>query len=124
MDTTMKQYLPRTALAIALGLACVAAQGKTFKCLSNSRLDCPTTTDLGTSTLSGTSDVETTTFSGRGGGGGGNSSNAPPVNTGGGSVNAPPITSIATPVPEPEAYAMMALGMGVVAWSLRRRRRA
>lgn len=118
----MKQYLPRTALAVLLGLACVAAQGKSFKCLSDSRLDCPTTTDLGTSTLSGTSDVETTTFRSRGSGG--NSSNAPPVNTGGGSVNAPPITSIATPVPEPETYAMMALGMGVVAWSLRRRRRA
>jgi hypothetical protein len=32
------------------------------------------------------------------------------------------VVSIAAPVPEPETYAMMALGLGVVAWSARRKR--
>jgi hypothetical protein len=32
------------------------------------------------------------------------------------------LVSIAAPVPEPETYAMMALGFGVVAWSARRKR--
>jgi hypothetical protein len=32
------------------------------------------------------------------------------------------VVSIAAPVPEPETYAMMALGFGIVAWSARRKR--
>lgn len=119
----MKQYLPHTALAVLLGVACVAVQAKSFKCLSSNRLDCSTAaTDLGTNTPSGTSDVETTTTF-REGRKRDNGPKAPPVETWGGGVYAPAPTPITTPVPEPETYAMMALGAGVVAWSLRRRRK-
>lgn len=115
----MKHYLPHTLLAVLLGAACIAVQAKSFKCLSNNRLDCSTTeTDISTSTLSGTSDVETTTTFRDG-----RKRDAPPVETWGGAVYAPVPAPITTPVPEPATYAMMALGAGVVAWSLRRRRK-
>ncbi len=118
----MKQYLPHTALAVLLGIACVAVQAKTFKCLSSNKLDCSTAaTDAGTSALSDTSEVETTTTF-RNGSKRDHGPKAPPVETWEGVVYAPTPT-ITTPVPEPETYAMMALGAGVVAWSLRRRRK-
>jgi hypothetical protein len=103
----MRQYLPHAALAVLLGAMCVSAQAKTFKCLSSSSVDCTT----------GTTDVTTTTFT---------SQSKPDKNAGpsgtGGSIFYPSSPSIAPAVPEPESYAMMALGMGIIAWALRRRR--
>jgi hypothetical protein len=116
----MKPFVPLTAFAVLLSAVCVSAQAKTFKCLSNSRLDCPTeTTDFSAPTLSDSTELSTSTFKSKtdGGKGGGNGSS----NTGGGGIYTPSKPGIATAVPEPENIAMMALGLGVLAWSLRRR---
>jgi hypothetical protein len=40
-----------------------------------------------------------------------------------GSISATPV-SVAAPVPEPETYAMLAMGLGLVTWVTRRRRQA
>lgn len=38
--------------------------------------------------------------------------------------NSASLVTIATPVPEPETYAMMVLGLGMIGWSIRSRRKA
>lgn len=116
----MKQYLPHAAIAVLLGAVCVSAQAKPFKCLSNP-VDCTAeTTDFSTPTLSDSTDLTTTTTTftskSKDGKHGGTGSS----NTGGGTYT-PSGPGIATAVPEPESYAMMALGLGILAWSLRRR---
>jgi hypothetical protein len=122
---TKKQYLPHTVLAVVLGVACLGAQATSFKCQSHR--NCSTgTAELDSTTLRGTTDADADTFrkrSGddrRSGKGGGDKDKGE-----GGAIDilTTTVTSIATPVPEPDSYAMMALGMGVIAWWLRRRRK-
>lgn len=100
--------------------ACSAVGARTFdpgrrvRCDKRTEHNCTTqTVDLENTQLSGGADDDKKTFRGRGRNKAGNTL---AVNPGG----APAPNPIASAVPEPETYAMMLLGLGVIAWSLRR----